>query len=187
LLTRDARAKERDTAKLAQATAKANLPQPMIIIQPRVAPLLPTKSNSTSVTRTGDSTVPGAAAKSPGTPVSAELRQPIEKNLKTAIESGLSANIETVYTRYEQDDQTKKYFKGIMDKADSVHVKSIVFRSSRQTGNAAQVLYRMTINVMTSASKQPQEVPSVWQADLVRDGPGAPWKIRQLTRRTLVS
>ncbi|HZI42167.1 MAG TPA: serine/threonine-protein kinase, partial [Gemmatimonadaceae bacterium] len=130
----DARAKERDTAKLAQATAKSNLPQPMIILQPRVA-TIPTKSNSTSVTRTGDSTAPGASAKSPGTPVSAELRQPIEKDLKTAIESGLSANIETVYTRYEQDDQTKKYFKGIMDKADSVHVKSIVFRSSRQTGN----------------------------------------------------
>jgi hypothetical protein len=65
-------------------------------------------------------------------------------------------------------------------------VKSIVFQNSNVTRNAAQVNYRMIINVIANQSKMPTEVPSSWRADLVRDGPKQPWRIKQLTRHVVM-
>jgi hypothetical protein len=50
----------------------------------------------------------------------------------------------------------------------------------------AQVNYRMIINVIANQSKIPTEVPSSWRADLVREGPKQPWKLRQLTRHAVM-
>jgi hypothetical protein len=94
--------------------------------------------------------------------------------------------MEEVYRNYEQDDQTKKYFKKILDTADSVQVKSIAYQNSNVTRNVAQVNYRMIINVIANQSKIPTEVPSSWRADLVREGPKQPWKLRQLTRHAVM-
>jgi serine/threonine protein kinase len=178
----DSRARARDQARvLEQAAAnKPSTPQIMTVPQPTVA-VLPSRSAGTSAAaRIGDSTLP-AGARAGGTPVSQDLQKPIEQ-LKAAIESGLPSKMQEVYRAYDQDDQTKRYFKGIIDKADSIHVKSIVFRSSNVTGNTAELNYRMIINITSNASKIPTEVPSTWRADLVRDGQGAAWKIHKLVQ-----
>ena len=116
--------------------------------------------------------------------MSPELQQPIEQ-LKAAIESGLPSKMEEVYRNYDQDDQTKRYFRGIIDKADSIHVKSIVFGKANVVGNTAQLTYRLIINVTSNNSKTPTEVPSTWRADLVREGQKAAWKIQRLTRHVV--
>ena len=116
--------------------------------------------------------------------VSNELRQPIEQ-LKVAIESRLPSKMEDAYKAYEQDDATKKYFRGIIDKADSVHVKSIAFQNSNVRGNTAELNFRMFLNVMANSSKIPTEVQSTWRADLVRDGQRAAWQIHRLVKHGL--
>ena len=93
--------------------------------------------------------------------------------------------MEEVYRGYEQDDQTKTYFNGIINKADSIHVKSIVFRNSNVIGNTAQLTYKMIINFTSNVSKAPTDIPSTWRADLVRDGVRAAWKIQHLTRHSV--
>jgi hypothetical protein len=114
--------------------------------------------------------------------ISPELKEPIEQ-LKTAIESGLPTKIEAVYPGYDHDDDTKKYLRGILDRADSIHVKSITFGKSNVTGNTAELRYRMNIAIWANGSKVPtSEVASTWRADLVREGPHDPWKAHQLKR-----
>jgi serine/threonine-protein kinase len=179
----DARARAREARVLEQAAANKPTPQQVITIQaPTVSPI-PKSNGSTASARAGDSAVPAVASQS-GATVSRELQQPIEQ-LKAAIESGLPSKIEEVYRGYEQDDQTKKFFKTIIDKADSIHVKSIVFRNANVTGNRAELNYRMIINFTANQSKIPTEVPSTWSAVLVRDRPGAAWKIQHLNLHKL--
>jgi hypothetical protein len=86
-----------------------------------------------------------------------------------------------VYTHYEQDDSTKRYIGGVINKADSIRVKPVSYVSSNVTGNRAELKYRMIIAVTYNGSKFPVEVPSTWRAVLVRDGAKAPWKIQHLT------
>ncbi|HKW11502.1 MAG TPA: hypothetical protein VJO33_14050, partial [Gemmatimonadaceae bacterium] len=160
---------------------------PSVVFTPPApaAAQIPVK-NGTSGPRAADSALPtaGRTAAAAGLTVSADLRRPID-SLKIAIESGLPSKMEEVYRNYYQDEQTKKYFDGIINKADSIHVKSIAFRNSNVIGNTAQLTYRMIINVTSNVSKAPTEVPSTWRADLVRDGLRAPWKIQHLWRHSV--
>jgi hypothetical protein len=113
--------------------------------------------------------------------VAPELQRPIEQ-LEAAIESGLPSKIEGAYSHYEQDEPTKKYFKGVLDRADSIHVK-IVFQNSNVTRNMAEVRYRMIIRLSARGSKIPSsEVTSTWRAALVRGGSNEPWQIKRLAR-----
>jgi serine/threonine-protein kinase len=173
-----AREQERKAQVLAQAVAsKPPLPQ-VITVPPPFAAQLPKRSGNSAAARTSDSTQPGgvrAAAAS----VPPELRQPID-SLKAAIESGLPVRMQDVYKGYEQDDQTKKYFKGILDRADSIHVKLIAFQQSHVSGNTAQLKYKMIVSVTANGSKTPTDVPSTWRADLVREKQGGPWKLWKL-------
>jgi hypothetical protein len=114
-----------------------------------------------------------------------ELRRPIEQ-FKAAIESRLPSEIEEVYSSYPHDELTRKYFKRLLDRADSVCVRSIIFRRSHVTGNIAEVTYQMIIGVTAQSAKMPAEVTSNWRADLVRGGRGEPWRIRRLTRLTVI-
>jgi hypothetical protein len=109
-----------------------------------------------------------------------ELQRPIEQ-LKAAIESGLPSKIEGAYSHYEQDDPTKRYFKGVLDGADSIHVR-IVFQNSNVMGNVGQVSYRMIIGFRAQGSKIPSEITSTWRAALVRGGSNEPWQIKRLAR-----
>ena len=159
---------------------KPSAPSVFVIHPPTAAPLPKTTAGSTA-TKIGDSTPPGASARPAGTTVSQELRAPIE-DLKGAIESRLPTRIESVYAAYDQDDPTKRYFKGIIDRADSIHVKPMVYESSDVKRNTAQLTYRMIMTVTFNASKIPTDVPSSWRAELVRESPGSAWKIHRLTR-----
>jgi len=90
--------------------------------------------------------------------------------------------MEEVYRGYDQDQATKKYFRAIIDAADSLHVKSIQFQNSNVRGNTAEVNFRLIVSVMPSASKIPYDVPSTWRADLVRDGQRAAWMLQRLVK-----
>jgi serine/threonine-protein kinase len=182
VITRSA-LKSREADKvLAGAAAKKDSLTPFIIRREITPATLPTKpAGASAAARTTDSTAPASASKLAGSAVSQDLRQPVE-DLKKAIESQLPSKIEEVYKAYEQDEPTKKYLKGILDKADSVHVK-LVFRSSNvigSAGNAAELTYRMVMNVLFNGSKIPVEVSSTWRAQLVREGTHAPWKLQKL-------
>lgn len=115
--------------------------------------------------------------------VPADLQQPIEQ-LRAAIESGVPSKIVEVYPGYEQDSSTKHFLTALLGHADSVHVKSLEFRSSNMNGNVAEVRYRMLMAIRGNGSKvlPTTEVRSTWRADLGRDGPKQPWKIKRLTR-----
>ena len=117
--------------------------------------------------------------------VAPELRHPIEQ-LKTAIESRFPTKMEEVYSHYEQDGPTKKYLEGLLDRADTVYVKSIVFQNSHVTRNVAQVKYRMIIGFTAKGSMIPSEVLSTWRAALVRAGSKQPWQIQRLTRHAVM-
>ena len=173
---------EREQLLAQQAAAKPSPAAVMIVPQPVASPL-PTKTTGASATAKNlDSTLPATTlARSTSSNVSPELREPIEQ-LRSAIESGLPSKMMEVYKAYEQDDETKRYLKGIIDHADSIHVKSISYQSSNVTGNRAELKYRMIIAVTANGSKIPTEVPSTWRAVLVRDGTKAPWKIQRLTQ-----
>jgi serine/threonine-protein kinase len=182
----DAQEKERAARVLEEAAANKPLAPTVVFTPPAPAPAkLPVKSG-TPGPRPADSALPSAARSgaAAGLTVSPDLRQPIEQ-LKTAIESGLPSKMEEVYRNWDQDDQTKTYFNGLINRADSIHVKSLVFRNSNVIGNTAQLTYRMIINVIYNGSKVPTEVPSTWRADLVREGLRAPWKIQHLTRHSV--
>jgi hypothetical protein len=144
---------------------------------------LPARTAGASAsTRLADSALPGvASARTAGVAVSTELKQPIEQ-LRAAIESRLPGRIEDVYKSYDQDDATKKYLRGIIDKADSVHIKSVFYQNSSVKGNTAQLNFRMIMNVTFNASKIPTEVPSTWRADLTRDGQRSAWQIQHLMK-----
>jgi serine/threonine protein kinase len=175
------REQERSANILAQAAANKPSVPSFIIRQPVAAPL-PASRGASTAAHIGDTTLPATATRSNAGDVSPELRQPIEQ-LRAAIESGLPTKIEEVYKAYDHDDSTKKYFKGIIDRADSIHVKAIAYRSSNITGNVAELRYRMNISVATNGSKVPtSEVTSTWRADLVREGLKAPWKLHKLTQ-----
>jgi len=93
----------------------------------------------------------------------------------------LPSKLQEVYVNYEQDDPTKKYFsKGILDHADSIHVKSITYLASHVSGNTAELKYKMIVSVMSNGSKTPTDVPSTWRANLVRESPKGGWKIHEL-------
>jgi hypothetical protein len=176
----DARERERNARMLEQAAASRPATPSVIMIHSPVAAPLPTTRGSSTAARIGDTTVPAGRAAATG--VSPELKQPIEE-LKGAIESGLATKIEEVYKAYDHDDSTKRFFKGIIDHADSIHVKSIAYRSSNITGNVAELRYRMTLSVTAPSSKVPtSDVPSSWRADLVRESQKGAWKIRKLTQ-----
>jgi hypothetical protein len=150
------------------------------------AAVIPAKTGTTAAARNPDSTAPATSLSrsTSSANVSPELRQPIEQ-LRSAIESGLPSKMMEVYKAYETDDQTKHYFGGIINRADSIHVKSVSYQSSNVTGNTAELKYRMIIGVTTNGSKIPTDVPSTWRAVLVRDGSKAPWKIQHLTHVNL--
>jgi serine/threonine-protein kinase len=177
-----ARERERQDQMLAQAAAnKPPVPQ-VVMYAPAPKPaVLPTPRGATTAARLGDSTMPGVARSAAAT-VSPELKQPIEQ-LKGAIESALPTKIEEVYKAYDHDDPTKNYLRGIIDHADSIHVKSITYRQSNVTGNEAELRFRMSIAITANGAKVPtSEVTPIWRADLYRDGPKAAWKIRKLTQ-----
>ena len=89
--------------------------------------------------------------------------------------------MQEVYKAYEQDQQTNKYFKQILDHTESIHVKPIDYLRANASGNMAEVRYRMIVSVTSNASKAPTDVgPSTWRAELVREGPRAPWKLQKL-------
>ena len=180
LVTRSAmegRARAQQARMIEQAAVNKPTPQQVMIV-PNPTPQRIPALGSTASSKIGDSTVPGSARAAVAS-VSQELRQPIEA-LKGAIESGLPSKMQDVYNAYEQDEPTKKYLKGIMDHADSIHVKSISFQTSHIAGNTAELKYRMIVSVMSNNSKIPTDVASTWRADLVRDAARAPWKIHRL-------
>jgi predicted Ser/Thr protein kinase len=181
VLTRSAlteREQDRQAKLIEDARRQQQQLQPMVITRPTAAPLPSSSVGASTGARASDSVV--AVPPKPTTSViSLELRKPIEE-LKSAIESQLPSKIEAVYTAYDRDESTKKFLKGILDKADSIHVKPLVFRSSNVTGNRAELIYRMNMNVTFNGSSIPVEVPSTWTAVLVREGLHAPWKIQKL-------
>ena len=181
----NAREQDRQARLLAQAAVNKP-PTPAITLtapQPTAAPLPKTPPATSRAADTGLPAAPRSVAAA--TTVAPELQLPIQQ-LKSAIESRLPSKMEEVYRNYDQDRATKRYFDSILDKVDSVHVKSIQFQNSNVTRDVAQVNYRMIINVIANGSKVPTEVPSSWRADLVRDGPKQPWKIRQLMRHVVM-
>ena len=171
-------ARERERARVLEQAAATKPPTASIIMVPQpAAATIPPRT-----TPKLDSTQPLATRSAQTVAVSQELRQPIEE-LKVAIESGLPTKIEEVYKAYDHDDSTKRYFKGIIDKADSIHVKSISYRSSNITGNVAELIYRMAVSYTAPGSRVPTaDVTSTWRADLVREGQRAAWKIHKLTQ-----
>jgi len=178
--TLNEREQQRRALVLEQARANRPLPQ-VITVPPPVAAPIPKSAGSSASTRSTDTTQPATAkAAAAPTTVSPELRAPIEQ-LKAAIESGLPSKLQEVYVNYEQDDPTKKYFsKGILDHADSIHVKSITYLASHVSGNTAELKYKMIVSVMSNGSKTPTDVPSTWRANLVRESPKGGWKIHEL-------
>jgi serine/threonine-protein kinase len=183
--TLNARQQERNARVLEQAATNRPLPQVITVPPPTVAQIPPRPTGNTAAARTTDSTQPaGAKAAAGATTVSSELRAPVEQ-LKAAIESGLPSKLQEVYVNYEQDKPSKKYFEGILDRADSIHVKSIAYQQSHVTGNTAQLRFKMVVSVTSNGSKVPTDVPSTWRAELVRESPKGPWKIRQLTKISL--
>jgi serine/threonine-protein kinase len=175
----DARERERQTARvLEQATAKKTIAPSVITVPAPRAAVIPTKTGATAAARAADSALP-VASRSTGASVASELRLPIEQ-LRSAIESRLPSRMEDVYKAYEQDDPTKKYFRGIIDKADSVHVKSIAYQNSNVTGKTAELNFKMILDITANSSKIPTEVQSTWRANLVREGPRKDWKLQRL-------
>jgi serine/threonine-protein kinase len=176
---------ERDRARvLAQAAATKPPPPAAVITIQAPSPATLPKTGASAAARLGDSASPAGAARTAVASVSPELRQPIEQ-LRAAIESRLPSKMEDVYRGYEQDEATKKYFRVFIDKADSIHVKSIDFQNSNVRGNTAEVNFKMILNVTLNSSPTPSAVQSTWRADLVRDGSRAPWKLQKLTNHRL--
>jgi hypothetical protein len=175
-----AREQARQERLLAQAAANKP-PAPSIMLTapaPRAAQIQ-TKSGATAAARTADSASP-SSGKPAASAVSSDLQKPIEE-LKVAIESGLPSKMQEVYKAYEQDQQTNKYFKQILDHTESIHVKPIDYQRANVSGNMAEVRYRMIVSVTSNASKTPIDVgPSTWRAELVREGSRAPWKLQKL-------
>ena len=167
--------------------ARASKPAPeKVVYLPTITPAPIPRTNTPPAAKTGDSGASTATRSVvAATTVSPELQQPIEQ-LKTAIESRLPSKMEEAYSHYKQDDPTKKYFEAILDKADSVHVKSITFQNSNVTRNVAQLNYRMIIGFTANGSKIPTEILSSWRADLVRTGPKQPWQLQHLTRHSVM-
>jgi len=185
VLTRNARERERQARVLEQAVANKPSAPTVVFTPPAPTPAqIPTKTGASAAAKLADSALP-AAAKSAASTISTDLKRPIE-DLRSAIESRLPSKLEEVYASYEQDDQTKRYFRGIIDKADSIRVKSIMYQNSNVTGNTAQLNYRMIIDVIANSSKIPTEIPSSWRADLVRDGQKSAWKLHRLTRHVVM-
>jgi serine/threonine-protein kinase len=175
----------RERARVLEQAAATRPPMPAVVFTPPApspAQLPVRTAGASASTRLADSALPGvASARAAGVAVSAELKQPIEQ-LRAAIESRLPGRIEDVYKSYDQDDATKKYLRGIIDKADSVHIKSVAYQNSSVKGNTAQLNFRMIMNVTFNASKIPTEVPSTWRADLTRDGQRSAWQIQHLMK-----
>lgn len=182
----NARDQELRDRVLAQAAANKPTTPAVTFTAPPPTPA-PLPKASSSISRAADTGLPAAASRSvvAKTTVDTALQQPIQQ-LKAAIESRLSSKMEEVYSHYKQDDPTNKYFGGILDKADSVHVKSIQFQNSNVTRNVAQVNYRMIIGFTANGSKNLIEIPSSWRADLVRTGAKQPWQIQHLTRHAVI-
>lgn len=181
----DTRERERQARVLEQAVANKPSAPAVVFTPPAPTPAqIPTKTGASAAAKLADSALP-AATKSAASTISTDLKRPIE-DLRSAIESRLPSKLEEVYASYEQDDQTKRYFRGIIDKADSIRVKSIMYQNSNVTGNTAQLNYRMIIDVIANSSKIPTEIPSSWRADLVRDGQKSAWKLHRLTRHVVM-
>ena len=184
VLTRNTLNERARARVLDQAVAtKPPPPAAIVYVTPPRAAQIP-KTGASAAARVADSASPAGATRAATVLVSPELQQPIEQ-LKAAIESRLPSKMEEVYRGYDQDEATKKYFRVFTDKADSIHVKSITFQNSNVRGNTAEVNFRMILNVIANASPNPTAVPSSWRADLVREGPRAPWKLQKLTNHRL--
>jgi serine/threonine-protein kinase len=177
---RDAREQARQDRVLEQAAAnKPSMPAITLTAPAPRAAQIPTKTGATTAARTADSASP-STAKAAASAVSSDLQKPIEE-LKIAIESGLPSKMQEVYKAYEQDQQTNKYFKQILDHTESIHVKPIDYQRANTSGNMAEVRYRMIVSVTYNAGKTPTDVgPSTWRAELVREGPHASWKLQKL-------
>ena len=179
----EARAREAEQRRLAQLAA-TKVPPPAITISPITAAVLPKPAAGASAAARTDTSA-AVAPKTSAATISNDLKKPIEQ-LRAAIESGLPSRMIEVYKGYEQDDRTKKYLKGILDKADSIRVRSVTYQESNVSGNTAELRYRMRVMVTANGSKLPtSEVTSTWRAELVREGPKAPWKIYRLFPITL--
>ena len=182
VLTRSALSERARARVLEAAAATKPAPQQVVFTAPPPTPAqLPKATGASAAARLADSGAPAGAPRPTLASVSPELRQPIEQ-LRTAIESRLPSKMEDVYPGYDQDEPTKKYFRGIIDKADSIHVKSIAFQNSNVKGNFAQLNFQMILNVTFNGSKTPSAVPSTWRADLVRESQRAAWKLQRLTK-----
>jgi serine/threonine-protein kinase len=175
----------RERARVLDQAVATRPTMPAVVLTapaPSAAQLPVRSAGASAAARFSDSAQPSAAsARTASVAVSQELKQPIEQ-LKAAIESRLPSKIEEVYKNFDQDDATKKYFKGIIDKADSVHVKSLSYQSSNVKDNTAELNFRIIMNVTTNSSKIPTEVPSTWRANLARDGQRSPWQILHLLK-----
>jgi serine/threonine protein kinase len=183
VITRNALAERRAAQQVEQQAVK---PSPSAVVvftppPPRAAELPSRPAGATAAARQADSSVPNLALRNRVVNVPAELQTPIEQ-LRGAIESRLDGNMREIYANYEQDEATRKFWPSLFKQADSIQVKAINYRASKTVGTTAEVSYTMTARVTYNNSKEPVEVPSTWKADLVREKPGAAWKIRQLSR-----
>jgi hypothetical protein len=175
---------ERARTRVLEQAVATKPPLPAVITVPAPSAAQLPKTGASAAARLIDSALPAGAQRPAGASVSPELQQPIEQ-LRVAIESRLPSKMEEVYRGYDQDELTKKYFRVLIDKADSIHVKSIKFQNSNVRGNTAELNFRMILSVTANASPAPSEVPSTWRADLVREGQRAPWKLQKLTNHRL--
>ena len=182
VLTRNA-LNERARARVLEQAAATKPPAPaMVFTLPAPSAAQLPKTGASTAARLVDSASPAGAVRTASASVSPDLRLPIEQ-LKAAIESRLPSKMEEAYRGYEQDESTKKYFRVFIDKADSIHVKSIAFQNANVRGNTAELNFRMILNVTANSSKiTTAEVQSTWRADLVREGLHAAWKLQRLTK-----
>jgi serine/threonine-protein kinase len=154
--------------------------QVITVPQPTVAQL-PGRSGATAASRVADSIT--GSNRDAVKPPPADLQQPI-LGLKQAMESGLVARMEDAYKNYDQDPDTKTYWKQFLDKADTIHVKALTYQSYTYmaNGNRAELRFKTVVGYGLNGSKTiTGEASMVWRAVLLRVGPRAPWKIEKLT------
>ena len=180
VVTRNAMAERRAARVLEQAAPQKNN-LPVITIAPIQTAQIPARpTGATTAARAADSAPVNAATRSSTVRVPADLKVPIEE-LKLAIESRLPSRMRDVYAGYEQDEPTKRYWSKILDAADSIRINPIVYNTSNTSGNTAELTFRINASVTYNGGKIPtSSLENTWRANLVREGPRAPWKIQRL-------
>jgi serine/threonine protein kinase len=162
-----------------------SLPDPHFNIRAPTVALIPGTSAPPPQAPRDSTSAATKASKSVKPDFPPDVGTPI-RELRHAIESLLSASMVQVYRDYEKDQKTKSYFQPILEKADSVHVKSIDYQSSsvNAKGDSAQVRFRLLLSYTVNGAKTATAdlAPTIWRADLVRSSPKARWRIAHLTK-----